>query len=427
MKNDIAISVQNLSKSYKMYGSPTDRLKEFLHPSRKSFHRKFWALREISFDIEKGMTFGIIGQNGSGKSTLLQIISGIIRPTYGSVTVNGRISALLELGAGFHRDFSGRENVFMQGTLMGISREEMEKNFDSIQEFADIGNFINQPVKTYSSGMYVRLAFATAVNVDPDILIIDEVLAVGDDMFKRRCFSKIEEFQEQGKTILFVSHSLPNITTICSAALLIDKGQLLEIGSPKEIVNSYSELLAEREIDYTRRLNKKNDNFKKETDDRLENGNSSEKRFGTGEAEIKEFYMIDDSNQETNMLNVGQRYKFRTVILFKKEVLKPDIGISIITVNGLEVYGICLSVADFPMYSVEPEAKIAVEFELINNLNPGIYSVNVSVAEHLTEERIFLKRHLDIQTFNVVGNIKSYGLVDMNAKIKVEKVEDPIT
>jgi len=422
MKNDIAISVQNLSKSYKMYRSPTDRIKEFLHPGKKSFHQKFWALREVSFDIEKGTTFGIIGQNGSGKSTLLQLISGIIRPTNGSVTVKGRISALLELGAGFHRDFSGRENVFMQGALMGINRKEMEKNFDSIEEFADIGKFIDQPVKTYSSGMYVRLAFATAVNIDPDILIIDEVLAVGDDMFRRRCYKKLEDFQEQKKTILFVSHSLPTVTSICKEAVLIDRGNLLQIGSPKKIVNAYSEILAEREIEYAKRLRGSKTITKKAMDERLDIDNSSEHRFGTGEAEIKEFHIIDDKEQETNVLSIGQRYKFRTTVHFKKDVLMPDIGISIITLTGFEIYGICPTVAKLPMDPVESNSTIMVEFDLINNFNPGVYSVNVSVAEHLPQERVFLQRHLDMQTFKVVGDIKSYGLVDMNAKIKVDKI-----
>jgi len=421
MNNDIAISVQNVSKSYKMYRSPADRIKEFLHPGKKSFHQKFWALREISFNIEKGTTFGIVGQNGSGKSTLLQLISGIIKPTNGSVTVNGRISALLELGAGFHRDFSGRENVFMQGSLMGINREEMENILDSIQEFADIGNFIDQPVKTYSSGMYVRLAFATAVSIDPDILIIDEVLAVGDDMFRRRCFRRIEEFQEQGKTILFVSHSLPTVTSICKEAVLIDRGNLLQIGSPKKIVNAYSEILAEREIEYAKRMKSNKTIIKEEVDERVDNC-QSEHRFGTGEAEIKEFHIIDDKKQETNVLSIGQRYKFRTTIHFKKNVLKPDIGISIITLTGFEIYGICPTVANVPMDPVESNTTMMVEFDLINNLNPGAYSVNVSVAEHLSQERVFLERHLDIQTFKVVGDIKSYGLVDMNAKIKVEKI-----
>src|SRR3972149_3419828 len=228
MAADIAISVKNISKSYKMYPSQVARLKEVFHPFKKVYHRDFWALRDIDMEIPRGMALGIIGQNGCGKSTLLQIICNIIQPTTGTVKVNGRISALLELGAGFNKEFTGRENVFMQGAIMGIPRKEMEERFQRIAEFADIGNFIEQPVTTYSSGMYVRLAFACAINVDPDILIIDEALAVGDAMFQRRCYRRIEDFQKSGKTIFFVSHNVGTVTRICTQAMFIDKGKVVQ-------------------------------------------------------------------------------------------------------------------------------------------------------------------------------------------------------
>ncbi len=252
MNNNIAISVKNISKIYKMYRSPSERFKELLHPFNKKYHQEFQALKNINLDIQKGTTFGIIGQNGSGKSTLLQIITGIIRPTSGTVKVKGRVSALLDLGAGFHREFTGRENVFMQGILMRISRQEMERQFDEIVSFADIGDFIDQPAKTYSSGMYARLAFATAINVNPDILIIDEILAVGDAMFQHRCHRKLEEFQNLGKTIIFVSHSLGVITKICNRAILLDRGNILETGNPEDLVNTYKKLSEEREKQYLR-------------------------------------------------------------------------------------------------------------------------------------------------------------------------------
>ena len=253
MNNDIVIRVENLNKIYKMYRSPSERFKELLHPFKKKYHQEFQALKDINLDIPKGTIFGIIGQNGSGKSTLLQIITGIIRPTSGTVKVKGRISALLELGAGFHREFTGRENVFLQGTLMRMKREEIERNFDEIVSFADIGDFIDQPVKTYSSGMYARLAFATSINVNPDILIIDEVLAVGDDMFQRRCHRKLEEFKNLGKTIIFVSHSLRVVTKICNRAILLDKGNILETGNPEDLVNTYNKLSDEREKQYLKK------------------------------------------------------------------------------------------------------------------------------------------------------------------------------
>ncbi|MCH7518202.1 MAG: ABC transporter ATP-binding protein [Candidatus Dadabacteria bacterium] len=256
MNNDIAISVRNLNKIYKMYRSPSERFKELLHPFKKKYHQEFQALKDINLDIPKGTIFGIIGQNGSGKSTLLQIITGIIRPTSGTVKVNGRVSALLELGAGFHREFTGRENVFMQGTLMRMKREEIERNFDEIVSFADIGDFIDQPVKTYSSGMYARLAFATAINVSPDILIIDEILAVGDGMFQNRCHRKIEEFRNSGKTVIFVSHNLKVVTKICNRAIFLDRGHVLEVGNPEDLVNSYNKLSEEREKQYLKHATK---------------------------------------------------------------------------------------------------------------------------------------------------------------------------
>src|SRR3972149_3589824 len=234
-----AIEIENLTKIYRLYKSHKDRVKEIISLNTKQYHHDFHALNHVSFSIKKGETVGIIGQNGSGKSTLLKIVCGVTRPTSGSVKVNGRISSLLELGAGFHPDFTGRENVFMNGALMGFSKEEMEKRLPEIEAFADIGEFIDQPVKSYSSGMYVRLAFAAAINVDPEILIIDEALSVGDVFFQTKCFAKFKEFKEKGVTILFVTHSLDLITTHCNSAVLIDKGIIIEKGNPRDVIDKY--------------------------------------------------------------------------------------------------------------------------------------------------------------------------------------------
>lgn len=240
---EFAISVNNLSKKYRLFGSNFHRLKESLHPFNKKYHEEFWALRNITFDIKKGQTVGIIGMNGSGKSTLLQIISGILTPTTGSINVNGRISALLELGTGFNPQFTGRENVYLNATINGFSRKEIDNKFPSIAKFADIGEFIDQPVKIYSSGMFVRLAFAVAINIDPDILIIDEALSVGDAKFQHKCFQKLHEFQDAGKTILFVSHSTDAVIRHCDCAILLQKGEIIEVGEPKIITNYYMDLL----------------------------------------------------------------------------------------------------------------------------------------------------------------------------------------
>ena len=236
---DIAISVRNLSKSYRLFNHPGDRIKQFLSLGLKQYHREFAALNDVSFDIKKGETVGIIGRNGSGKSTLLQLICGILKPSAGSLQVSGRISALLELGAGFNPEFTGRENVFFQGTIMGIPRDEMCRRFDGIASFADIGEFLDQPVRTYSSGMFVRLAFAVAVHVTPDILVIDEALAVGDVEFQRKCFDKISEMQRLGTTFLIVSHSPYWIERLCHRAAIMEQGQLSQLWQAKEVLHRY--------------------------------------------------------------------------------------------------------------------------------------------------------------------------------------------
>ena len=244
MSHDFAIRANNLGKCYQIYEQPLDRLKQSLWRARRRFYREFWALRECSFEIKKGETVGIIGSNGSGKSTLLQIICGTLNPTEGELGVNGQIAALLELGAGFNPEFTGRENVYMSAAIMGISRSEIESRYDEIAAFADIGGFIEQPVKTYSSGMYVRLAFAVAVNVSPDILVVDEALAVGDARFQQKCMAKIRSFCQTG-TVIFVSHDTAAVTELCSRAIWIESGRIRMDGPPKYVVEKYLQFMYE--------------------------------------------------------------------------------------------------------------------------------------------------------------------------------------
>jgi ABC-type polysaccharide/polyol phosphate transport system ATPase subunit len=243
MTDDIAISVRNLTKSYRLFSHPGDRIKQFLSFGVMRYHREFTALKDVSFDIKKGETVGIIGRNGSGKSTLLQLICGILKPTSGSVQVTGRVSALLELGAGFNPEFTGRENVYFQGSIMGIAQPDMATKFDAIAAFADIGEFMDQPVRTYSSGMFVRLAFAVAAHVAPDILIVDEALAVGDAIFQQRCFDRIYEMQSSGMTMIVVSHDPYQIERLCHRAAVMDMGKLSKICSAKEVLSLYQELI----------------------------------------------------------------------------------------------------------------------------------------------------------------------------------------
>lgn len=249
--DEVSIRVAGLSKRFEMYAQPVDRLKQMILPkarrwlrrSHREYFREFWALRDVNFDVCKGETVGIVGRNGSGKSTLLQLICGILTPTVGQVAVNGRIAALLELGSGFNPEFTGRENVYLNAAVLGLSREEINSRYAAIVEFADIGDFVEQPVKTYSSGMYVRLAFAVAINVSPDILVVDEALSVGDEAFQRKCFARIDAIRKSGATVLFVSHAAGVINELCNRALLVDRGEVLTIGSPKYVVSRYQKLL----------------------------------------------------------------------------------------------------------------------------------------------------------------------------------------
>ena len=241
MMNNIAIKVNHLSKVYKLYGKPIDRLKESLHPLRKRYHKEFYALNDVSFEIKKGETVGIIGKNGAGKSTLLKIITGVLTPSSGHVHVNGRIASLLELGAGFNPEYTGIENIYLQGTLMGYSKEEMDVKIDEILAFADIGDFVYQPVKSYSSGMFARLAFSVAINVDPDILIVDEALSVGDMLFQVKCINRMKVMMERGITVLFVSHDTHSIKTLCKKAIWIENGCLKEYGDAGIVSNKYIE------------------------------------------------------------------------------------------------------------------------------------------------------------------------------------------
>lgn len=241
--SDIAIKVENLTKIYKLYEKPMDRMKEALSLSKNKYSREHYALKDLSFEVKKGDTVGILGTNGSGKSTLLKIITGVLTPTMGSLEINGKISALLELGAGFNPEYTGMENIYLNGTMMGYNREQMEKRVQPIIDFADIGDFINQPVKTYSSGMFARLAFAVAINVDPEILIVDEALSVGDVRFQTKCINKMKELKEKGTTILFVSHATEQIKRFCTKALWINKGEIVEQGESSEIVDKYESFM----------------------------------------------------------------------------------------------------------------------------------------------------------------------------------------
>jgi teichoic acid transport system ATP-binding protein len=309
----------------------------------------------------------------------------------------------------------------MQGALMGIDRKEMENHFEHIVNFADIGNFLDQPVKTYSSGMYVRLAFATAINANPDILIIDEALAVGDDMFRRRCFNKIEEFKEDGKTILFVSHSLETVTSICDSALLLDRGEILEIGPPKTIVNIYSKLLSEREEEYLKQQYNNNHVGTRGNEEATEpkSATESEFRYGAGGAELLDIGIFNHKNERVNIIEHGENFTIRVRALFNKKMKDPMIGFRIRTLTGVDIYGTNTILSNRPIGEIEAGSEVSIDFTQKMRLNQGSYALTSGIAEDVSKQMIFHDRRMDVIIFRVVGNGPSAGLVDMDTSINV--------
>ncbi len=429
--HDVAISVRNVSKSFRMYDSPTQRMKELLNPFKKKYHRDFWALRDVSLDISKGTTFGIIGRNGSGKSTLLQVICGILQPTSGKVRVSGRISALLELGAGFNRDFTGRENIFMNGAVMGINRDDMSARFDRIAEFAEIGHFMDHPIKTYSSGMYVRLAFALAINVDPDILIVDEALSVGDIRFQRKCFAKIEQFRKEGKTILFVSHSLDSVNLLCDTAVLIDKGHLLEQGKPKEITRMYQKMMLGED---PQTLKKKRSSSPHITADKMENEELSRVRALADEklkarevgkkAEIIDYGILDRKGKKVTLLETGEKYTLFSRAVVHEPLNALHLGYPIKTVKGLLLFGINNEVQKV---EVRPQQKgdiIEGRVDLTMWLAPGHYFVSFRAGVWLGDWEAMYDEVSDV--LFVVGtdaDISPACIINLEADLSVRNIE----
>ena len=362
MSSDIAIKVENLSKCYQIFDAPRDRLKQFIAPRiqsalgipEKQYFKEFWALRDVSFEVRKGESVGILGRNGSGKSTLLQMITGTLAPTTGSVQTNGRVAALLELGSGFNPEFSGRDNVYMNGALLGLSPSEIDNRFDAIASFADIGDFIDQPVKTYSSGMLVRLAFAVQVQVEPDILIVDEALAVGDALFQKRCFQRIEKLISDGVALLFVSHDIESIRTLTHKSLLLRGGIPYRLGVSSDVVLEYRKLLHEEESKYFSQVTKliaqkgnssaliedmPEDDGIKENSQNLENQLRSDKlSFGEGGVDVVSVETLNNDGNECNIFYPGEKIKIRITCRSRIEINHLNVGLRIRNKEGIKIY-----------------------------------------------------------------------------------------
>lgn len=459
MNEEIAISVKDITKTYKLYDTHADRVKEAFHPLRKKYHRSFNALSDVSFDVRKGETIGIIGRNGSGKSTLLQIICGILQPTSGSVEINGRVSALLELGAGFNPDFTGRQNAYINGSILGLTHEEIDARFDELAAFADIGAFIDQPVKSYSSGMVVRLAFAVAISIEPDILVVDEALAVGDEAFQRKCFAHIEQIQKRGGTILFVSHAAGIIVELCDQALLLHQGELLIGGSPKQVVSYYhkmifapperiEEMMKEWQGD-PNRLNLVWD----ENEEEEKNGSIEEKANGIERKEKEEptqesFYVPDMVPQSTiyykkrgavidnphittldgrqvNILVNGEEYIYTYSVYFERPAFQVRFGMLIKTIRGFELGGSATAPMGEGIDYVESATNWCVKFRFRCLLNPGVYFLNAGVLGMINGSEEYLDRNIDVAMFRVQENeaLTSTAIVDLIVHSEASMIE----
>lgn len=443
---DFAIQVKNLSKCFHIYEQPRHRLLQLFSSAiggifnvkSKSYYREYWALKDISLSIPRGQTVGIIGRNGSGKSTLLQIICGTLAPTDGAVETSGRVAALLELGSGFNPEFSGRENVYLNGSILGLSKEEVDRRFDAIVKFADIGEYIDQPVKTYSSGMSVRLAFAVAINVDPEILIVDEALSVGDELFQRKCFSRIEEIRNKGATILFVSHSGGTIIELCDRAILIDAGDMLADGSPKEVVGKYQKLLyaAEDSRNEIRELIKGRVGplFIAQEDTRAEKVSSVDSfdpgltptstiSYEVRGAEIYNASIYNLRGDRVNNISRGEAYFYRYTVDFSAAAELVRFGMLIKTVSGNEIGG-AISAANVAggIRYVGRGQCIDVEFKFCCMLNSGVYFLNAGVTGVIDGVDTYLHRLLDVASFRVIheDGCISTSVVDFGCIPKIE-------
>ncbi len=414
MSSEIAIKVENLSKCYQIYDQPRDRLKQFLLPRLrgqiglppKQYFREFWALRDVSFEVKKGETVGIIGRNGSGKSTLLQMICGTLNPTSGNIQTQSRIAALLELGSGFNPEFTGRENVYMNGAVLGLTRDEIESRFDDIAAFADIGQFIDQPVKTYSSGMMVRLAFAVAINVAPDILIIDEALAVGDAAFQRKCMRKINELSDSGVTLLFVSHDIETVRKICSQSLYLSHGAIRGIGPAKNICIEYERDLFGASKGAELKSPSSDENLLTYLESMLDPDlpASDEKMYGDGGAKILDVELTNMSGQRINVLEAGARFKITYKVRFYEKATRPVFGMKITNREGVSIFGTNTSAKTKEDFPIDKEEVVFVEFVLTNNLGPGIYYLTCGI--HADSDRngiIYLQRRMDVLIFRVLA------------------------
>lgn len=427
------IILEKVSKKYALYQSHGDRVREALHPLRKKYHQDHWAVKDMSIEIPKGETVGILGTNGSGKSTVLQIICSILTPTSGKVIIKGKIAALLELGAGFSPEMTGRRNAEVNLTIMGLKKNDISKAIHDVEDFAELGEFFDQPVKTYSSGMFMRLAFATAITVDPDILIIDEALAVGDARFQQKCFQKFHEFQNAGKTILFVTHDRFSIPRLCTSAILMDKGMLIAHGDPKEIVDLYSEyLFAENDRNISQITSKQSAevNEKSKVIDSYQISidkdkcflnptyNKNEKRYGSGKAVILDYIIQDKDHKNPETVVSGSKIRICVSILFKEDLESPLVGYTVRSKEGIVIYSIHSGLLGHPLSSKRAGEVGIYTFEVELHLCTADWFIDLAVA---SSTQSLLDNREGLIHLRVNAEVGALGFANLKTQIAEEK------
>lgn len=432
-----AISVRGVEKVYKLYDKSSDRVREALGLTRKARHKKHYALKGVDMEIGQGECVGIIGTNGSGKSTILKIITGVLSPSNGEVEVNGRISALLELGAGFNMEYNGIENVYLNGMMIGFSEKEIDEKLQDILDFADIGDYVYQPVKTYSSGMFVRLAFAVAINIDPEILIVDEALSVGDVFFQAKCYHKFEEFKQMGKTIVFVSHDLSSISKYCDRVVLLNKGVKLGEGSPKEMIDVYKRVLVGQ---YEIPDDSENNNLlhdeeirrkaadsvrggKREADRGIDQGfNPEVLEYGSKKAQIEEYCLMDQNGTKTTAVIKGQKYTIRMRVAFTQDCPAPIFAFTIKNIKGTEITGTNTMVERAFLESVHAGEVKEITFTQHMNLQGGEYLLSLGVTGYEENDFTVYHRLYDVLNMTVVSDKDTVGFYDPESEVRVAAV-----
>ncbi len=452
INEECMIEVTDVTKVYKLYDKPIDRLKESMSLSHKNYHRDFYALNHISFDVKKGEAVGIIGTNGSGKSTMLKIITGVLTPTAGSIKTQGTVCALLELGAGFNQDYTGIENIYMNGTMMGFTREEMDAKLQDILDFADIGDFVYQPVKSYSSGMFVRLAFALYISVDPDVLIVDEALSVGDVFFQAKCYHRMDELKQKGTTILMVTHDLGSVMKYCDRVLLLNKGERIAEGKPGEMVDLYKKILAgqysgnEDFVDKQDfgvdsvggeavKLREDNAGGAKAVDTPEETAaqepeglmqaqltlNPSVQHYGNGKAEIYDFGILDQKGKVTNVVLKGEYFSIKEKIRFHAPIESPIFTFTIKDKRGADLTGTNTMFEGEDIAPVKAGDEYTCTFRQKMTLQGGEYLLSMSCTGFEQGEHTVYDRKYDIASLTVLSNKNTVGVYDMESEVTLER------